>query len=293
MPSWISIAFVVARAVHFTAALLLFGAWGIDRLVIRADDTYTDDARWRRVRRVAVLSAIPAALVSGAAWFALVTIDMTDLPLREALTAANLHLVWTQTDFGRLWQWRGVVMIAIVIAQLIRPRALRAWAQLALTATFLASLAVAGHGRVGRPVSLHIAADAVHLLIAGLWPSGLVFFAMLLRSVDEKRILRFSKLCLISVLLLLITGVIESCYLLQRPSDLFRSRYGEVLLAKILCFIALVALGAVNRISVIPKLRSDPGRRAMLRQTVCAEILLGIAVVVLVAVLGVLAPPNA
>ena len=65
-------------------------------------------------------------------------------------------------------------------------RAKLIWIELFLSGCLLGSLAWAGHGQEGQPAGLHLLADVLHLLVAGIWPAGLLPFFLLLRKMRQK-----------------------------------------------------------------------------------------------------------
>jgi len=104
---------------------------------------------------------------------------------------------------------------------------------------------------------------------------------------DRLRILsavvsRFSRVALISIIVLAITGTINSFFNLESPRDLIDSGYGITLTIKIALFLCIVALGAVNHFYVRKGLRnatkggssSDP--YTLFRKTIATELVLGL-----------------
>ena len=111
-------------------------------------------------------------------------------------------------------------------------RTWQAWSslQLLIAALLQASLAWAGQGR--ETATWHLAADVVHLLVAGLWPAGLWPLFWFLRklvpiSSPDANLLagalvrRFSAMSLVAVLALVLTGWINSYFLVGSLGNLF------------------------------------------------------------------------
>jgi copper resistance protein D len=275
--SWLA----AARAAHLAACLLMFGLCVFDRLITR-------HLAWPPIRRWLTWIVLPLALISGAAWLALVTIDMSG-------SIDGLSIVWHQTTFGRIWQLRLCLWLALCVAASVSR-----WTALILSALLLASLAWAGHGQIGRPTTLHLAADAIHLLTAGCWPAGLLPFGLLLtrlRHTDRAAIPnithRFSVMAVACVTLLTLTGLANSCYLLSRPSDLLWTTYGRVLMVKVILFILTVSLGAMNILHLKPRLTPTPREAAeKLQRNLWTEVVLVIGIICVVAVLGLLPPAR-
>ena len=309
---------VLARAVHFGACLLLFGGFAFDRLVAASsfrNSGVTPAKYWQSHLQVFGVILPPIILLSGIAWFALVATMMSGLPFAQAMQLETLGTVWNQTQFGAVWKCRSIFWLASVIAAALfvfktLPRFLTplVWVQWCCGALLLGSLAWTGHGREGSP--WHLLADVFHLLLSGLWPAGLLPFALLLRRLRQEPepirwhsiaalVRRFSALSLSTAALLAVTGFVNSWFLLGSPENLFANVYGRWLLAKIVLFCVAVALGAVNLLRLKPRLMAEDtqlqrlGRTtAKLQTNVQVEFLLGTVIVVIVAILGILPPAG-
>jgi putative copper resistance protein D len=317
-----TICFMAARAVHFGACLLILGVWTFDRIVIAAvirKQSIVVVRFWERTARWLMWLALPAALISGIAWFAFVAINMSGLPPQEALRPPVLRLVWSQTEFGGVWRLRSAFWLASTLAATWifflpargRLRSALIWLLTMIGALLLGSLAWSGHGQFGQPVRWHLLADSLHLVVAALWPTGLLPLTLLLlclrktpapeRSAALSLLVnRFSAMSLVSVGMLAATGIVNSCYMLQSVSDLIFSLYGRVLLLKIALFCLMIGIGAFNLLCLKPHISAggDLGceatrkHAARLQVTIGAELFLGMAVVLVVALLGLIMPPH-
>lgn len=296
---WLTTLFALARAVHFGACLLLLCVPLFDRLMIGslpASLRGATERRWRRIALVLVLLAAPVALISGGAWLGFVAIEMSGLPLGEALTWETLNLVWSQTHFGRLWELRAIFWFAAGVPALLsvggriaasfsrvqedrtdvtsvprdrtRVRAILAWIAVLAGICFVSSLAWAGHGLTGLGVAVHLPADLIHLVVCALWPVGLLPFALVLRCLrnspeqfaSESIVAitrRFSLTSLICVAVLAASGVINSWSLVGPVANFWRSDYGRLLSLKIILFIVMFIFGARNLLHWKPLLVSD------------------------------------
>jgi putative copper resistance protein D len=267
---------IAARAIHFGACLLLASALGFPALLGKAPSPDLRSA----LRRLAGGSLL-AALLSGLAWFWLVLAQMCD---DDGVSGAALRVALGETRFGHLWLLR----LGLMLATGLFLRAPRAAAPLA--AALLASLAWTGHASAtpGWPGALHLGADVLHLLVGAVWPGGLLPAFLLLRQEGEaatSAIRRFSNAAALSVALLAATGLLESWFMLTRPGDLLSDLYGRILLAKILLFAGMVALGAANR-------RQIGRNHAGLRRNLALELALGSFVLLAVGALGIAPPPG-
>jgi putative copper export protein len=309
--------FVLIRTVHFTACLLLLAVWAFDLLVLRAVASLESTAireRWPVLEIRWTLLLQPLIGISGAAWFVQLCVNMSGLPLKEAMQAQTIRAVWSETNFGRLWQLRSILWLGTLNMpaglSIRMPRMFRrasAWINLILAGSLVSSLAWAGHGLDGGP--WHLVADAIHLFTAGLWPFGLAPFALLLfqlrklplpqRRLDIAALtFRFSAMSLISVALLSITGFINGLYMVGGLSNLFGTNYGRVLMFKFILFLAMMCFAAVNLIRLKPRLGNlEAGAAAdasasWLQWNVAGELSLAVIVVIVTAVLGLLAPGH-
>ena len=130
---------------------------------------------------------------------------------------------------------------------------------------------------------------SVHVVAAGVWVGGLLVLAglALVRGdrPDREALLRFSRLALASVVVLVATGTLNSLMRLDEPRQLWATGYGRVLLAKVLVVAVVVAAGGVARARL--RSRGTPSR------SIRVEALGALVVLVLTAVLSLTTPPPA
>ena len=170
----------------------------------------------------------------------------------------------------------------------------------------LLTIAASGHAvaEPGAAGVVQFLADSAHLLAAGAWLGALVPFALFLRRAPAKAAhqaaLRFSSLGIACVAVLLFSGVLNAWYTVSWPlSAALRSEYGRLLALKVLAFISIVLLAAVNRTMLMPRILpsgeedmdSARARKWLLRNSL-AEILLGFGIVAIVGMLGITAPVS-
>ena len=314
---------VAVRAVHYIATLVVFGelcfAWiAAERRASRAEPAHSDGASAtaaRRFRRVMVAAWI-CMVASAAGWLALVSLQITDRPPAEALAPRALAVVLASTVFGHAWSVRAALalaMAAILLAS--HGRGLhRSW-PLAVTgacaAGVLAALAWAGHANadLGAASVVHHAADAAHLLAAGVWLGGLLPLSALLQRLGRSpsvaalergadTVARFGNWAAASVAVLILSGLVNAYYLVPAPRALLQTAYGNLLLLKLGVFIAMLAIAAVNRTRLTTALHAagagsagPAAAAARLRRNVWIEQALAATIVLLVATLGITPPP--
>ena len=295
---------VAARFVHFASTIALAGYLCFAAAIA---PTRWPDAAWHRV----AWAALPIIVLSGALWFIVQAAQMSGGPIADALRPELLSTVLWHTQFGPVFALRLGLCVLLVFALFWRTAPAR-WIALALSTLVLASLAWVGHavGEVGRDHTIHLTADIVHLLAAGAWLGGLPMLALLFHralaaataeayEVAREATRRFSVMGLIAVAALLATGIVNTWYLAGSLPALVGTDYGRWLLLKVAMFGAMVAVAAVNRQALTPRLALEsndsvpPGARMalrMLRRNSLLEAALGIGVIAIVAWLGSAVP---
>jgi putative copper export protein/mono/diheme cytochrome c family protein len=241
---------------------------------------------------------------------------MSGRTVGEAATRDILGAVLWRTQFGQVMLIRFILAVPFVacLVLLHRARALRSRITLLQAASVIASasfisLAWTGHA-AATPGAVHLAADAIHRLAAGLWLGGLIalaaFFAVTGGKADSAWLAvlaegtrRFSLLGMIAVGTLLLSGIINSWFLVGTIPALVGTDYGHLLLAKIGLFAIMVLLAAINRGRLTPRIAgSDAGRREggalsalrSLRRNALLEAGIGAVVLVIVSALGAVPP---
>jgi putative copper resistance protein D len=305
-------ALILVRAVHLLATLLLTGAVVFRVLVAEPALGGTGESLLARlcfVLRRLIAVNLGIAVASGAAWLALLVASLGEPSIAEFGERAWIFL--TETQFGITSQLRLALALLLAGALLLRRdcRETAALRTIVLSASvaFAGTLAWSGHGGAtpGEAGIMHAAADALHLIAAAAWLGGLVPLALLLRWAMQAGRLdpatltgvldRFSNLGMLAVATLLASGAVNTIFSLESLDALVASAYGRVLLLKIALFAAMAALATINRLRWMPDLAaatSDGAARPIARIHVNAlgEIALGIAIVLLVAWLGTMAP---
>ena len=301
---------ILSRFLHYIATLLLFGAALYPLYTFRGRlDAFASElaalARW--LRRF-LFGAVILVMVSGLGWFEFTTgtmADSTDAIMKPSV----LMSMMMGTDFGPLWSVR--LGLSVIIAALLWrwPTKLSLWLVPLFAALLLASLAGTGHARVteGWGSTAHIVADAAHLLAGGLWLGGLwplcfIVFRSISTGNDRQHDLamgevlrRFSGIATIAVAILVVSGLVNSWFLVGSIRALLASTYGWLLVTKVGVFGLMVLLASANRFWITPQLDSSALASTgvwlrRLRWHVTAEQGLGFVVLAVVSVLGTLQP---
>jgi putative copper resistance protein D len=251
-------------------------------------------------------------VISGAAWLALVAANIVDRPLSEVVQDGTAWTVFTETRFGFDWQIRLLCAALLGGCALIWQRGysiLSALPAAILAAVFVGALAWAGHGgaTLGYAGIIHVSADVLHLVAAAAWLGGLLPLILLLASLRRPDVpaqamiasaicQRFSNLGIFSVLALLVSGLTNTWFLVGDSQGLTGTSYGRLLSLKLLLFLGMVCLAAANRQYLMPRLTSGApgagGALARIARNAALELFLGLAVIMVVAALGVTPPAT-
>jgi putative copper resistance protein D len=311
---------VLARTLHIGSALLLVSLLFFRQFILSPDAAANLESDLNAVFSKQtvkwLIGAFLVQIISGGVWFWIVSADMSGNSLLDVLDFSLLKTIFGQTQFGQLWLWRMVIAFVLGTGLLgvwrsMSPssgrKSIWTWMALAFCGLLLISLAWAGHAASGtNNRALHISIDILHLVIAAVWPVELVpltIFLCTLPKMSQSSKLgyvililnRFSRTSLVAVTLLFLTGLTNACFLVPSLSALFTSSYGQLLLGKIGLFLAMVGLGARNRLHYLPKLTVSSSTSAAfvrLRGMVLIESMLSLIVLLIVGAMGVTAPPQ-
>jgi copper transport protein len=179
----------------------------------------------------------------------------------------SMELLWrylTMTQSGKIWLARELygalllIFIWIVVNKGASRNLIRAAA--VLSVPLVASRSLTSHAvAVREDTLLIVTADAIHLVATALWAGGLIVLWRVLRLASKRLhqplswitaiVNRFSRLALVSVVLLAITGPYQSWIHVGSFEILMNTDYGKMLLLKLLLFSVMLGIGALNFLS--------------------------------------------
>lgn len=266
------------------------------------------------LRLLYAVAAIAGLILSGLAILAL-TASMSGVPLGQ-VDSSSISMLVFETGIGLAWQVRvAALLLFLAVALLADPASRFGGPTLALLGgVALATFAWSGHGAMteGTAGTVHLASDIVHLLAAGVWLGALLALSYLLFrprrimtsahvDVSHRALASFAFVGTGVVTVLVLTGLINSWFLigLQGAGSILESVYGQLLVAKLLLFLVMLALAAMNRYRMTPALEAAIARGdhnaavTGLRTSLAMETGSAVAILALVAWLGTLAPPAA
>jgi copper resistance protein D len=317
---------IAVRDIHFGSTVIVAGIVFFDLFIaspaLRQVDVRLGAtvAAFRICAAVTQWISLAVSIVSGLAWLGLLAARIAGKPFADVMADGTVWIVLTQTQFGFAWELRFLFAVALAacLVRLARKPGRKTgapgWQNVLaalLAGAYLGALAFAGHGEEGLGLEryFHLAADFFHLVAAGLWLGGLIPLTLLLVYLRRSReatwipvacdaASRFSNLGIVAVGILLVSGTINALFLIGRTQALAGTDYGRLLLFKITLFAAMVGLAGINRQYLLPRLCGEAGIdqgsrnvRWLVRSTL-VEIVVGLGVILIVGMLGIMAPAS-
>jgi putative copper export protein len=232
-----------------------------------------------------IMALTLAALAANVVLLLAMAISYAERPL-WALQAADVVIVLAMPLAGPGFAARAGLIMLMLVA--------RGPLQVLAAALALASLALAGHAAAAAPWRL--AAAMLHLLAAGAWAGGIIGLWLGLRN-DEvdagARAAAFARPGLFVVLLLFATGIAAAADMMPAPAIALALPWGQLLTAKLLLVMAMLALAWRHRDRLVPAvLAGAPAARPRLMASLRLEAGLWLAVAALMALAGLLDPAG-
>ena len=321
-----SAAEALARGLVLAGALALVGGLAFEFLLLRpvffaprrdGAVAHLGATLVRRSRRLLWIAAILFAAAS--VWQLLLqTATVFGAPV-GSVGWIQVDAVLSDSAWGQLWMVRGWLFLvaAAGLGMAASPVALEGeleeedaisrlarFVALAVGLALLLTISLSSHAAAMGPLRAPaLFSDYVHLLAAALWVGGLFHLALgarpLYREVQangrrqllQEVVNRFSTLALLSVGMLVITGL-YSTWAQVTTAPALATPYGLTLLGKLALFLPMLALGALNLLRHAPRLRAEASAGRWLRRAVSAEALLGLVVLLVVGLLTSLEPAR-
>jgi copper transport protein len=251
-------------------------------------------------RRLVVASGLGAvvSLQAGIAAFSLRAEDALQLPFGNFLYGDLSPMAATRFGQAFVVMTLGfaLVLTLLFLAWLLDRTDLLVPA-FVLSLFFVGGLSWSGHDALDPGSSWKTAiADWVHIAAASVWIGGLATMVGLVwygaPELRRQVFLNFSRLATVLIALVLAAGTYLSIVRLPHLHDLWTEGYGQVLLVKIglVCFALL--WGAFHHFVIAPALeRADTGFLTRIGRSLAGESLVGVAVLLVAAVLVDSKPP--
>jgi len=246
------------------------------------------------------------------------------LPLSRALDATLL----TQTvgaRFGGVWAVRVLLLLLLVAFLRAWAEQEAAWARIsawvavgALAAALTLTPALSGHAAGGPHAAVGAVVGVLHFAAVAVWFGGLVLLGTCVLPRADVGLLqavpRFSSVAFAAMVVIVVTGMVQSWRQLGSLQALEQTTYGRLLVAKVAVVLLLIAVAGRSRVLVRRRLTAralvgaaaphEPGPDAaplsdhagspwLLRRLILAEVVIAIVVLAVTALLGIATPPTA
>jgi copper transport protein len=206
--------------------------------------------------------------------------------------------VLTGTRFGQLWLGRGLLWL-ICGGLLLFWRDKTLWTYrllLILGSGILITQSLFSHASGTVDAAPAVLADWLHLVAMSIWIGGLIQFVVVIGAMRQilgvlsVMVARFSNMARLSVAMLVITGTYAAWLHIGSLDGFISTQYGRVMTVKLLLFLLLLVIGAVNLLLTSRGLQSGHVIWSVrLRNLVRLEITLAIVILVAVGVMTAIA----
>ena len=214
---------------------------------------------------------------------------------------------------GTAWKARmAALLVAGLAAMVSSSRAAWLGVIAVVAGVALSTLAWTGHGAAseGAPGWAHLAANVLHLLASGAWVGALLGLVLLVTrpaarvdaahlTLTQRALHGFGLVGTVVVGAIVVSGLVNSWMLVGAGNvpDLGTTLYGQLLIAKLVLFAAMLGFASLNRFRLTPAIERSIAaadnaralgalRLSLAIETTCAVVILG-----LVGWLGMLEPP--
>lgn len=162
----------------------------------------------------------------------------------------------------------------------------------------VASFLVTGHAATAPPVWLMATMVAVHLFCAAYWLAALYPLAKIAQVAEIKEagrvMVQFSERAVWTVGALFVSGAVITWTQVESPSNMITTDYGLRLAFKIIVFLALLVLAAMNKMLLTPALeKADSAAPEKLRKSIKLEYGAMVLIIGAAVSLTLVTPPRA
>jgi len=282
----------IVRAAGELAAVIAVGSFLFSAFLVPPQDNgVLDVAGYRALRTGTAASAIWT--VCAVLMVPLTVSDVSGQPLTSRLSPGDIWSVADLIDIAGAWRW--TALLAAVLTVVSIPVLRWSWTPVLFFGALatLLPLALTGHSSSGGAHDLATNSLLVHLMAGAIWAGGLLALLVhALRGGEHARLAarRFSAVALWCFGAMAVSGVINA-FVRMQLGDLVHTRYGLLVLGKIVALVALGFLGWRQRRSGVAALAVDAGARtALIRLALVEAVIFGLTFGIAVA-LGRTPPP--
>jgi copper transport protein len=244
-----------------------------------------------RAAHALIQPALIVGIVSAAASLGLQGLDLLGLPLTGIIALAPWKIA--------LGTSLGPSLLIAIVALGLGHLASRSGGSRTLSAFALAgaglSLATSGHAASAPPEALMRPAVFLHTVGVAFWLGALAPLAVIVRRSGQGALAvvnRFSRLAVIVVAGLVLTGFALAVVQLESFAALVQTKYGIILSLKLALVAALLGLAALNRVRFTPALAQGPAGTRPLTRSILVECVLALGILCVIAGWRFTPPPR-
>lgn len=288
-----SIGLWIARFVNYVSLAIVVGLLLAGTFLLK--DEKDQRQSFGMVGEIAIIWALSAIMV-----FVMALTVAATLGLPEALQG-GLPQRFAGTRLGKaaLIQAGLALALAVVASRVGRGSKVGRETSVLIAGAALFTPPLWGHAGTSNQVVLAVASDWVHLVAVTCWVGGLAILALfVLRPGSTMDVAaasaRFSKVAGISVVVVLVTGTINSLMRINSPGLLFSTQWGRLVLIKLGLFGVIALLGLRNRSKMLRAMAADPeGGRGPFRKMAGIELIVMMLSFAAATALASTIPPEA
>jgi putative copper export protein len=304
---WIFLSCVFFITGAYASRVLVTDPAGADVCYVPGEKKCLGESSARMIFLVSI-----TALIAEALYLVLQASVVSDTPLREVYPVLLPFLL--ETRYGRFSVLRACLLAVVLILSYAASRKGGRRISLAGAAvSFLipVSISMSGHQGTRGGTAVPLLIDIFHISAVSLWIGGLFYvrfcYAFFMNRagieffpVFRNLMMRFSRMATVCVFIGASAGVSLGFINVQRLPYLIHSPYGLTLLVKSLVVAVLISLGGVNKFILLPRLDTSGTEhwtktatyRAWLHRVITAEVVSGLAVLLITSLLTHLSPEG-
>jgi cytochrome c oxidase assembly factor CtaG/putative copper export protein len=283
------------RAAGEIAAALAIGSFLFAAFLVPPQASGVLDAAGYRALRLGTIASGVWAVCS-AMLVPLTVSDVTGQPLASRLSPSAIWSVASLIDSAGTWRW--TALIAAIVTVVSIPVLRWSWTPLLFAGSLvtLLPLALTGHSSAGGSHDLATNSLLIHLIAGTIWAGGLLALLVhVLRGGEHADLAarRFSAVALWCFVAMALSGVVNALVRVS-PFELLDSRYGLLLVGKVVALCTLGVIGWQQRRRGVAALAADPEARGpLLRLALIEAAVFGLTFGIAVALGRTPPPPTA
>jgi copper transport protein len=268
-------------------------------------ETVMQPLAWERLTHFGLVGALVAVLLGLLAQAGQATGAELALPWAPAMV-----VLLSTTRLGLIWIIRLVLVLLAIWFSLGRPAAWKVWLRHATVLALLLSISLTSHAATEAQPFVPVVDDWIHMIGMTVWLGGLAYLltglgafysldARLRTRLTSLSIERFSSMALVTVGVIVCTGLYSATLRVGTLQALLSSIYGHALLLKLTFVALLLALAGINLVIISPRLKRSRLREEAnsilvnrFEKIVLAEAALGAFLLMAVSLLTYLPPAK-